>query len=486
MFKFFKDKLKKAINRFSRDVDHESVIEPVEPEKEEEPIEELPIDADKEAGKSEGIKEEPDVSEPPETVDEEPESREEKKPEPTEQVESEPVDEIEPTETTEEEVPVKEASEEPESDEQRIEVEPAIETEEQAKESEDIKEDKVPQPETKGIFQKIREKVKSAKKDEPTKQPVRQIVKEEPTEERAEKKHKKPIRKESILSKIKDTVTKRSLSEDKFNELFWDLEVVLLENNVAVDVIDKIKDDLKAELVESKIRMGKTQDIIIESLTKSIESLFDVDKVDLFSQLRKKKPYTILFVGVNGVGKTTTIAKVARMLQKKKLKSVMAAADTFRAAAIQQLEEHANKLGIKLIKHDYGSDPAAVAFDAISYARAKDIDVVLVDTAGRQHSNTNLMEEMKKMVRVSEPDLKIFVGESITGNDCIEQARKFDDSVGIDAIILSKADVDEKGGAAVSVSYITRKPIIFIGTGQNYDDLEVFQKELVTKNLGLA
>jgi fused signal recognition particle receptor len=163
----------------------------------------------------------------------------------------------------------------------------------------------------------------------------------------------------------------------------------------------------------------------------------------------------------------------------------MAAADTFRAAAIDQLQLHADKLGIKLIRHDYGSDPAAVAFDAIKHAEASKKDVVLIDTAGRLHSNTNLMDEMKKIMRVAKPDLKLFVGESITGNDCTEQAKQFDQAVGIDGIILAKADVDEKGGAAISVSYVTKKPIFYLGVGQEYPDLQQFDKDKLIASIGL-
>ncbi len=293
-------------------------------------------------------------------------------------------------------------------------------------------------------------------------------------------------KKRGIFGMIKDRVTKRSLPEEKFNNLFWNLEVALMENNVAMDVIDKIKNDLKVNLVETRITIGKTGEIIRQSLEKSIDGLFDADRIQLISEIRKKKPYVMLFVGVNGAGKTTTIAKVARLLQKNSLSSVIAASDTFRAAAMEQLEEHAKNLNVRLIKHDYGSDPAAVAFDAVKYAQAKGVDAVLIDTAGRQHSNTNLMEELKKVARVAKPDIKIFVGESITGNDCIEQAQQFNDAIGVDAIILSKADVDEKGGAAISISYVTKKPILYLGTGQDYDSLQEFDKSIVTGNLGLA
>ena len=199
----------------------------------------------------------------------------------------------------------------------------------------------------------------------------------------------------------------------------------------------------------------------------------------------EEKPFVIAFFGINGSGKTTTIAKIANLLKEKNISCVLAASDTFRAASIEQLQIHADKLGVKLIKHDYGSDPAAVSFDAIKHAKAKNIDVVLIDTAGRLHSNINLMDELKKIVKVSKPNLKLFVGESIAGNDCIEQAKTFNEAVGIDGIILAKADIDEKGGAAISVSYITKKPIIYLGTGQEYKDLKEFDPNLIVEGLGL-
>jgi fused signal recognition particle receptor len=291
--------------------------------------------------------------------------------------------------------------------------------------------------------------------------------------------------KKGFFARITERVTTTAISDEKYDELFWDLEVVLLENNVAVEIIERIKDNLRKELVHKKVKFGKTEETIRMTLTNTIEDVLKIPAIDLFGRVKAKQPYIILFVGVNGVGKTTTIAKVAHHLQKHGLSSVIAAADTFRAAAIQQLEEHADRLKVKLIKHDYGADPAAVAYDAIQYATAKHVPVVLIDTAGRQHSNANLMQEMQKMVRVAKPDLKIFVGESITGNDCIEQAREFSETIGIDAIILSKADVDEKGGTAISISYLTKKPILFIGTGQGYDALEPFQATRVLESLGL-
>jgi fused signal recognition particle receptor len=264
------------------------------------------------------------------------------------------------------------------------------------------------------------------------------------------------------------------------------LEVALLENNVAVEVIEKIKEDLTKEIVNKPLPRRKIEETVTKTLNTSIEQLLNVDSFNLLKKAKSKKPYIICFVGINGSGKTTTIAKMAKLLLNNKLSVVLAASDTFRAASIEQLQLHADKLGVKLIKHDYGSDPAAVAFDAVKYAKSKAVDVVLIDTAGRIHSNVNLQDEMKKIVRVAKPDLKIFVGESITGNDCVEQAKKFNEAIEIDAIILAKADIDEKGGAAISVSYVTQKPIIYIGTGQEYSDLKEFEPSIVMTNLGIA
>ncbi len=328
--------------------------------------------------------------------------------------------------------------------------------------------------EIKDVKEEIREERNAPKKEEI------EHIKEEVEEIKEE------ARKAGFFERIREKIITKKISEEQFDGLFWDLEVILLESNVAVEVIEKIKDDLKKELVEKAIRRNQIESTIANSLKRSIEDALDVESFDLLNKVKKKKPFVICFVGINGSGKTTTIAKVARLLQKNNLSVVLAASDTFRAASIEQLQKHADNLGVKLIKHNYGSDPAAVAYDAIEHAKAQNINVVLVDTAGRMHSNTNLIDEMKKIVRVAKPDLKIFVGESITGNDCIEQAKTFDEAIGIDAIILAKADVDEKGGAAVSVSYVTKKPIIYLGVGQNYEDLQKFDVSAIIKNLGLA
>lgn len=329
----------------------------------------------------------------------------------------------------------------------------------------------------------IEEKVELKKEEE--KPEIKEIKVEKKAEAKPEP-EKEEVREEKkgIFGRIAEAITTKKISAQQFDAMFWDMETALLENSVAVEVIDKIKDDLKDSIVDKPIPRSKSGDIITDALRESIDSLF-VEPENLVEKIKQKKPFVILFVGINGSGKTTTIAKTARYLQKNKLSCVLAASDTFRAAAIDQLQVHADKLGVKLIKHAYGADPAAVAFDAIAYAKAHSIDAVLIDTAGRMHSNVNLMDEMKKIVRVAKPDMKIFVGEAITGNDCTEQARKFNEAVGIDAIILAKADIDEKGGASISVSYVTQKPILFLGAGQGYDDLQIFDKQALIKNLGL-
>lgn len=326
--------------------------------------------------------------------------------------------------------------------------------------------------EEKSFFKRLfGKKEEKAPEEQETKEVIKVEEKEEPPEE-------------SFFSKVKTSLTTKKISAEKFEELFWDLELALLENNVSVEVIEKIKEDLKQELVDKPLPRdvaGKIEETLRQTLTE----ILSFEKVDLLKAAKEKDtPLVIAFFGINGTGKTTSIAKMAHYFQKHKLSVVLAACDTFRAAAIQQLEEHADKLGVKIIKHDYGADAAAVAFDAVKYAEKNKIKVVLLDTAGRLHSNTNLMQELEKIMRVAKPDLKIFVGESITGNDCIEQAKKFNDLVEMDGAILTKVDVDEKGGAPVSISYTIKKPILFLGVGQGYDDLEEFDAQIVLKRLG--
>ncbi len=281
----------------------------------------------------------------------------------------------------------------------------------------------------------------------------------------------------------------QTLTQEQFNEIFMELELILLENNVALEVVDKIRSTLKQDLVGIEIKKPKIQETIISSLKNSILQVLQ-EPPNLVEVIKKKQklnpePYIIIFFGINGSGKTTSLAKLAYFLEKNNLHCVLAAADTFRAASIEQLKIHGEKLSLPVISSQYGADPASVAFDAISYAKKHRKNVVLIDTAGRMYTKANLMKEMEKIIRISKPNLKLFVGESITGNDATEQVKTFNEAVGIDGIILTKADVDEKAGAILSVSHTTNKPIYFLGIGQQYGDLTPFKKHDVLKHLSL-
>jgi fused signal recognition particle receptor len=310
--------------------------------------------------------------------------------------------------------------------------------------------------------------------------------------EKKEVKEKK-IKEEKIplKEKISRVIFEKKLSEKEFDEIFIEIEKALLENNVALEVVEKIKESLKKEIIDVSIRRGGEEKKIKEALKKAIEEvLIEGDANSIIEKIKKNKekeiPTKFLFVGINGSGKTTTIAKFAKWLRMNNITSVFAASDTFRAASIEQLEKHGNNLNIKVIKHQYGADPCAVAFDANKYAEAHKIDCILIDTAGRQHVNKNLMEELAKIHRVIKPDFIVFVGDSLTGNDVIQQARDFDKIIPIDFSILTKTDVDKKGGTVISIGYVTKKPIMFLGTGQNYEDLKEFKKEEIIEKLGLA
>ena len=291
-------------------------------------------------------------------------------------------------------------------------------------------------------------------------------------------------KKQSFFKRI--TSGKRLITEKDFEEYSKELEMLLLENNVALEVTDKILKYLKTDLVGQEVSKKEIEERVNKALKEVIKDIL-VEPFDLIEKIKEKKqkPFVMLFCGINGTGKTTTIAKIVNLLKKKKLTSIIAAADTFRAASIEQLKKHGEKLNTKVIASDYGADPAAVGFDAIKYAQKNKIDVVLIDTAGRMHTATNLLREMQKIKKVCKPDLTIFVGESITGNDSTEQVKAFDETIGIDAIILSKADIDDKGGTALSVGHTTNKPIIYLGTGQEYDKLEKFDKKKFIEKLGL-
>jgi fused signal recognition particle receptor len=293
---------------------------------------------------------------------------------------------------------------------------------------------------------------------------------------------------EDDKSGILSFVRHKTISEKDIDDILFELEMSLLEGDVAMDVAEKIINSVKEDLVGRKIkRRSDVTDFTREALKKAISDILDIEGKDINLLLKEAKksgePLKIMFVGINGTGKTTTIAKISTYFMEKGYTPVIAASDTFRAGAIEQLTHHADKLGIKIIKHKKGADPAAVAYDAVEHAKAKGKELVLVDTAGRMQTNINLMDEMKKIKRVIKPDLIIYVGDALTGNDSVEQALKFNDAVGVDGIILTKADADAKGGSALSIGYVIQKPILFLGTGQSYSDIIEFKPDWMVEQI---
>jgi len=289
------------------------------------------------------------------------------------------------------------------------------------------------------------------------------------------------------LSSAVNKIVVTELKAEKLRPILDDFRLNLIENDVAVPVAYHITEELEKRLdgVEVK-RLGDRKELVKDTLHEIlIEILTTKEEINLVENVEQKRqmkePYTILFVGINGTGKTTSIAKVAQFLMKKGYSVVLSCSDTYRAGSIEQLEEHSRKLGVRMIKHEYGADPAAVAYDAISHAQSRGINVVLIDTAGRIQTDRNLMSELSKIKRVVNPDLTVLVVDALIGNDAVMQAEEFHNSVGIDGTILTKVDADVKGGASLSVAHVTGKPIIFIGVGQNYGDLEAFEPEQFTQ-----
>lgn len=287
----------------------------------------------------------------------------------------------------------------------------------------------------------------------------------------------------SGLKGLVNKVTTAELKAENLRPLLSEFKISLVENDVAFPVAERICNEMEKRLDGIQVKRLEDRRKIVEKNLREVllETMLTNNKIDLLRTIEEKRkkgePFVIVFVGINGTGKTTTIAKVAKFLNKKGYSVVLACSDTYRAGSIEQLEEHAKRLEIRMIKHKYGSDPAAVAYDTINHAKAHGINVVLIDTAGRMQTNRNLMDELAKIKRIANPDLTILTVDSLTGNDAVMQAEEFHKSVGIDATILTKVDADIKGGSALSVTYITKKPILFIGTGQKYDDLEEFNPE---------
>jgi len=289
------------------------------------------------------------------------------------------------------------------------------------------------------------------------------------------------------LSGFVEKISTTELKVENLRPILSNFRLNLIENDVAVAVADHICEEIEKRLVGVQVRrLEDRKEIVRRSLHEILLAILTTkESIDLLEKVEEKRranePYMIVFVGINGTGKTTTIAKVGKFLMKNRYSVILACSDTYRAGSIEQLEEHAKRLGVRMIKHKYGADPAAVAFDAINHARAHGINAVLIDTAGRIQTDRNLMNELAKIKRVINPDLTILTVDALTGNDAVMQAEEFHKSVGIDGTILTKVDADVKGGSALSVTYVTRKPIVFIGTGQTYEDLQDFNPEQFTQ-----
>jgi fused signal recognition particle receptor len=293
----------------------------------------------------------------------------------------------------------------------------------------------------------------------------------------------------NAVSLVIDKLSRTELNDNSLNPLLWDFKISLLENDVSLSVAEELCDEIKELLLGEAVgrfenKKERINDVIRDSLYKVLQAPVNVDLLEEVTiKRRERTPLIIVFVGVNGTGKTTTIAKVANLLIKKGYSVVLAGSDTYRAGSIEQLEGHAKRLGIRMIKHAYRSDAAAVAFDAINYARSHGINVVLVDTAGRMQTNRNLIDEMKKIVKVAKPHLTVLVVDALAGNDSVDQARIFDEAVGINGVILTKLDADVKGGAAISIAFAIKKPILYLGIGQFYDDLTLFDPRFLVESM---
>ncbi|MBT7187680.1 signal recognition particle-docking protein FtsY [Candidatus Bathyarchaeota archaeon] len=288
-----------------------------------------------------------------------------------------------------------------------------------------------------------------------------------------------------IVSKISNS----GFTDKDLEPLLWDLQIQLISNDVSVEVAEKVCVEMKERLMGTNApRFGDKSDVVRTALRESLEAVMDSNnKLNIFEKISQSKkdgePFSVMFVGINGTGKTTTIAKFTHKLQEAGYSVVLASGDTYRAGAIEQLEEHGRRLGVRVIRHKYGSDAAAVGFDAVEHARAQGIDVVLIDTAGRMQTNRNLMDELQKVKRVVDPNFTIMILDSLIGNDATEQAMTFNDFIGFDAAILTKVDADAKGGSSLSVPYLTGKPVLYVGVGQEYDDLEPFDAQRFAEKL---
>lgn len=299
-------------------------------------------------------------------------------------------------------------------------------------------------------------------------------------EVKVEEKHEMKA-KPGLFSQVKSFFASEiTVEEADIRDFLFELELALLESDVEQTTANAIVENLKHDLVGKRAPKSEGLDAFLKKeIRKALQDVMTVPGVDFWERVESKKPFVIMILGPNGAGKTTSIAKLTYLLQQHHKSAVWASSDTFRSGAIEQLEVHANRLNVRLVKHDYGADPAAVAFDAVKSAQSMNADVVLIDTAGRQETNTNLMKELEKINRVVKPDLKIYVGEAFTGQALLQQAKEFNQTIGIDGFILSKMDTDAKGGTCISVLHQLQKPVLFVGVGQRYEDLIPFKPDFI-------
>ena len=285
----------------------------------------------------------------------------------------------------------------------------------------------------------------------------------------------------NAVSNISKIAVEKQISEKELDRVMENLTIELLESEIPFDLVEQISKNIKKQMIDKKFaRSDEFKEIIKSEFTKTIKEIFQkVEDVDLIQLINSKesKPFKILIVGINGSGKTTTVAKIGHLLKENNISSAIVAGDTFRSGAIEQIKEHADRLELKLISQKYGSDPAAVARDGVEYSKTHNIDAVIIDTSGRVQTNSNLMQEVLKIKNVVNPDFTVFIGDSLAGNDLVSQTHEFFKFTDFNGSILTKVDADVKGGAILSILSETGKPIIYIGTGQEYKDLEKFNEE---------
>ncbi len=337
------------------------------------------------------------------------------------------------------------------------------------------------------IYESSEETVVVKQVETPVEQPVPQEPEKKLSRKEQLKLDKQKKTEPTVVSDLDSVVgtSGKSIKEDPMDDLLDELEIGLLESDVAYPVVQDIILGVRDNLVGKKYsRQYTLEEVVTLAVEDAVRNVLRINEFDFQSWIDEQpRPTVIMFVGINGTGKTTAIAKIANLLHQQGKSVVLASCDTFRAGAIEQLSIHADKIGVKIVKQTQDADPAAVAYDAIEHAKAKKRDVVLIDTAGRMQTNSNLIEEMKKITRIAKPSLKIFVGDSLAGNNAIEQAKVFDDAVDIDAVILTKIDTDAKGGAALSIAHTIGKPIAFVCDGQEYEDIQPFNTEWMISRL---